>query len=263
MKFDKSRVFTAVNADELKVGDKVIVADTLDLIAMLVNTGKGERWAIEEIKPENFKQRFKARLLYHSCVNKDYCYSFAFAYLMERAENCTNCGEGKWDAEHKKILCDPAHCGNGNVVFRDHEIEVCEYWKPKTKQKSYCSNCINRRLCPNAFSKDHDTAECDGYKAEMKDEQKAEKHYRPFKDTDELIKVWCEKKGEDYTGYVAGVYHDMPNIWVKRKNFPKDRGTLITSLDEDIVYVGICQRTMDELLDDYTFLDGSPCGVEE
>lgn len=29
MKFDKSKVFTALNADELKVGSKVIVADTL------------------------------------------------------------------------------------------------------------------------------------------------------------------------------------------------------------------------------------------
>ena len=29
MEFDKSRVFTTVNADELKVGSKVIVADNL------------------------------------------------------------------------------------------------------------------------------------------------------------------------------------------------------------------------------------------
>lgn len=217
MEFDKSRVFTAVNAGELKPGDKVIVADTLDLIATLVNTGKGEYWVIEEIKPEKFKQRFKARLLYHSCVNKDYCYSFAFAYLVERAENCTNCGN------------------RGN---------------------SYCS-CFTRDKSDDELSR----AVCGNYI--RLSEQKAEPQYRAFKDTDELIKVWCEKKGEDYTGYVAGVYHDMPHIWVKRKNFPKDRGSLITSLDDDIVYVGICQRTMDELFDDYTFLDGSPCGVEE
>ena len=29
MKFDKSRVYTALNADELKVGSKVIVADSV------------------------------------------------------------------------------------------------------------------------------------------------------------------------------------------------------------------------------------------
>ncbi len=29
MKFDKNRIYSAVNADELKPGDKVILADTL------------------------------------------------------------------------------------------------------------------------------------------------------------------------------------------------------------------------------------------
>lgn len=32
MKFDISRVYTAVNADELKAGDKVIVADTIEIL---------------------------------------------------------------------------------------------------------------------------------------------------------------------------------------------------------------------------------------
>lgn len=30
MKFDKSKLYTAVNADELKVGSKVFVADNLE-----------------------------------------------------------------------------------------------------------------------------------------------------------------------------------------------------------------------------------------
>ena len=36
MEFDKSRVYTIVNADELKVGSKVIVADSLGLLKRLV-----------------------------------------------------------------------------------------------------------------------------------------------------------------------------------------------------------------------------------
>ena len=34
MEFDKNRVFTALNADELKVGSRVIVADTLEVLKL-------------------------------------------------------------------------------------------------------------------------------------------------------------------------------------------------------------------------------------
>ena len=37
MEFDKSRVYTALNADELKVGSKVIVADSLQGLKDRVN----------------------------------------------------------------------------------------------------------------------------------------------------------------------------------------------------------------------------------
>ena len=30
MEFDKSKIYTAANADELKIGSKVVVADTLE-----------------------------------------------------------------------------------------------------------------------------------------------------------------------------------------------------------------------------------------
>ena len=134
------------------------------------------------------------------------------------------------------------------------------------ERKENCTNCDMGEMdeddwigcSPDKIGKE-DVAKtwcCDNWKPKTK--QKAESHYRPFKNTDELIKVWLEKGGKWQKRELT-----MPYIWVKRKNFPKDRGTLITSLDDDIVYVGICQRTMDELFDDYTFLDGSPCGVEE
>ena len=114
MEFDRDRVYGAVNADELRAGDKVIVGDSLRFLRQEVE-GDGYIETLKEVLDESHLQRFKAK---------------------ERKENCTNCGEGRWDAEHKKILCDPVNCGNGNVVFRNQEIEVCEYWKPKTKQKN-------------------------------------------------------------------------------------------------------------------------------
>ena len=36
MKFDKNRVYTAINADELKIGSKVIVADYLESLRLQV-----------------------------------------------------------------------------------------------------------------------------------------------------------------------------------------------------------------------------------
>lgn len=40
MKFDKSRVYTALNAAELKIGSKVIVADNLDALIDKVTSGR-------------------------------------------------------------------------------------------------------------------------------------------------------------------------------------------------------------------------------
>ena len=40
MKFDKSRVYTAVNADELKIGSRVVLCDSLLELKEAVETGK-------------------------------------------------------------------------------------------------------------------------------------------------------------------------------------------------------------------------------
>lgn len=124
MEFDRSRVYTSVNADELKAGDKVIVADSLGFLRQEVERGKYIE-PLRKVLDESHLQRFKTP------SGADW----GLAYLVERKENCTNCKEGRWDAEHKKILCDPVNCGNGNVIFRNQEIEVCEYYKPKNKKE--------------------------------------------------------------------------------------------------------------------------------
>lgn len=74
MEFDKSKVYTALNADELKVGSKVIVAND---IALLKDFLKDEVvHTLAEIRGENYCHRFIAEdgLIY------------AFAYLVEESE---------------------------------------------------------------------------------------------------------------------------------------------------------------------------------
>ncbi len=80
MIFDKSKVYTSINADELKVGDKVIVADDLVFLKALVERGS-RLSTIDEIYDENCQSRF---------VVEGYDYVYSLAYLVERAE------ERKW-----------------------------------------------------------------------------------------------------------------------------------------------------------------------
>lgn len=92
--------------------------------------------------------------------------------------------------------------------------------------------------------------------------QYVEKHYRPFRDTDELIKVWTSRNN-DGKAYLLNSL-DMPLIWVRRKG-ANTKGQLITEFG-DGWGVGIGRGeayNMTDLWVYFTFLDGSPCGVEE
>lgn len=58
MEFDKSRVFTALNADELKIGSKVIVADVISSIREMVENDSDKIDTIECIEAEDEEARF-------------------------------------------------------------------------------------------------------------------------------------------------------------------------------------------------------------
>ena len=59
MEFDKSRVYTALNADELKAGSTVIVADTLAELKERVQKGEPIT-TIDDVRTENYGYRFVA-----------------------------------------------------------------------------------------------------------------------------------------------------------------------------------------------------------
>ena len=287
MEFDKSRIYSAVNADELKAGDKVIVADNLMQLKSRVAKGTDIR-KLSEVLIESSMRRFCTDFSYVDEDRKDACFSYALAYLVERKENCTNCR-----------LC--------NRSIKDDPTQVCENYEPQVEPPTNCETCSKAdtdrcpvpnppketgcghweprpaRVCENCrnlecHGKDNNWCEvreiklsdeaikkntC-GYlklvKEEPKTEQKAEPHYRPFRDTDELIKVWGSRCSEG-KGYVLNSL-DMPHIWVRQKECSKG-GLLITYFGEDEVRTDMGFLTMRKLLSDYTFADGSPCGVEE
>ena len=77
MEFDKSRVFSAVNADELKVGSKCVFADNLRELRRLVSIEDTSQVLIA-IKGESYKYRFEQAKA--DCMGDTL---FALAYLIE------------------------------------------------------------------------------------------------------------------------------------------------------------------------------------
>lgn len=86
-----------------------------------------------------------------------------------------------------------------------------------------------------------------------------EKKWRPFKSIEELKQAWENKR-------VPCVCSELvePHIWVRKKS--SGITSMINSYDYrnskyPIVVLG--RKSMQELFDEWEFLDGTPCGVEE
>lgn len=82
--------------------------------------------------------------------------------------------------------------------------------------------------------------------------------YRPYKDTEEMIADYKERfKVSNVPDFC------MPLIWVKGKP-PVTGVSLASSFRNEFVLLGEFIYNMENLFDDFTYLDGSPCGkVEE
>ena len=88
-------------------------------------------------------------------------------------------------------------------------------------------------------------------------EEQEEKELRPYKDTDEMIDHFCRHFN------LIPQDHRLPTLWVKNN----DKKYLITRVSENTVTVCFEENVFTfgliRLLDDYMWLDGSPCGIEE
>ena len=81
MEFDKSRVYTALNADELKIGDEVYCADSLESLMLQVTDETPSyfhsRGKIVGIEPMDYSNRFRIE-------NGSRAYNLA--YLINKSE---------------------------------------------------------------------------------------------------------------------------------------------------------------------------------
>ena len=88
-------------------------------------------------------------------------------------------------------------------------------------------------------------------------EYRVKPKYRPFKDIDELIATW-----EKMMGYKIKP-NTMPLIWCRNYD-----GTTVCITSFGVKSVGVSwftetSKSMKDMFDNYTFLDGSPFGVAE
>lgn len=126
MEFDKSRVYTALNADELKVGSKVVLADDLANLKYCVEHNN---------KDDIIDILVEIRSEAHDCRFANECTAWALAYLVSEPEEkklkwtdlkvgdvITN---GKFIAmvtEIDKECSDNAHVYAGNMWLYDDEL---------------------------------------------------------------------------------------------------------------------------------------------
>lgn len=91
----------------------------------------------------------------------------------------------------------------------------------------------------------------------LEEPKETEGECRPYKDIKELIDAYC---GE------FGVYKSssrFPQIWVKDVNTGIVRMIIEYSTFDNTVQTGHYWCNMKELLKNYTYLDGSKCGIKE
>ena len=84
---------------------------------------------------------------------------------------------------------------------------------------------------------------------------KPESEYRPYRDCDEMIKDYCEKFNLVPSPYT------MPMIWVMFKD--RNYKHLIRGFCNCSVCINVTWYSFDELLEQCTYLDGTPCGIKE
>jgi len=128
-------------------------------------------------------------------------------------------------------------------------IDGVEYMANRADIEFPCKGCAfenGPKPCP-------DFIECNGLVFEK---VKKEPKYRPYNDVEEMIADFKERfKPKDWPSY------SMPLIWVRLKSSTNATYFVYGYLPNGVA-IGIVRPSFLVLLEDYTYLDGSPCGKE-
>lgn len=98
-----------------------------------------------------------------------------------------------------------------------------------------------------------------GYNCAYLVKRTEEKKWRPYKDCDEMVLDFCRRFVTRELDRV-----EVPLMWVMSKS--KSRWTFVSDLDfsSKTVFIGHDRRcSLTFLFENYTWLDSSPCGVQE
>ena len=90
---------------------------------------------------------------------------------------------------------------------------------------------------------------------------KPKEEWHPYRDCSEMIDDFIKRF------YTDDSISFTPLIWLKRKDSP-DRRFLVTGFDDDEcresgVYTSVDWYSLDELFVNFTYLDGTVCGIKE
>lgn len=239
MKFDKSKVYTALNADEVKVGSKGLFADDIgNLRDMVIN--REPLLYVKEVRNDYYQYRFKS----------DEINEFALFYLVEGPEE-----EGPEEEEPKEVTA--AEWDNRPRIMKVWDDNYSKATKGKV---IYIASTDETTLPVITFVSLSGTTAghvvCYKHCAEIAatKEVKAEKSYRPYNKAKEFIADYKER-------FCSHCSNDsIPAIWVKNV-----MGALkqVISITDKSVRVNGEPVSYFSFLDAYTYPDDTPCGMEE
>lgn len=86
--------------------------------------------------------------------------------------------------------------------------------------------------------------------------EQEENKFRPFKNTDDMITEFCRRSGNLLLANI-----NIPVIYFKNKK--SGRSYIMSAFDCHLVKIGHEACNMVDLFNNFTFIDDSPCGIEE
>ena len=223
MKFNKSRVFTALNAEEAKIGIKGFFADDLESLKTAVTKGT-DISTLRKINATDCTYTFE----------NDGPYAWIFFYPAEEIKEVT---AAEWD-NRPRIM-----------KVWDTDYSAAKELKVLAVRREKMFTCPVVTIDEDGET--HAFLHC----AELEPAKEAKEpktgKFRPYGCAAEFI--------ADYKKRFCSNFKNIPVIWVENKLGVLKQVVVI--MDDGIILQGFLSYA--DFLKSYTYPDGSPCGIEK